>query len=180
MPPAALDLDLVSRLGHDLHPHPGSSGLAEGEVCPWTLFLTMALTLLKGKFGRSMTPLSIGHAIEGATHCVQVHIPQCFSRFFTFVLIEVGVLPHVPRLLPVFVSDPELRERAALTFESEDFKNNIEEYFVQNIKVSLDRALGQGRQRGGGNRGGGKEGQGKRKGLEAKIECMSPRSCERG
>ena len=180
MPPAALDLDLVSRLGHDLHPHPGSSGLAEGEVCPWTLFLTMALTLLKGKFGRSMTPLSIGHAIEGATHCVQVHIPQCFSRFFTFVLIEVGVLPHVPRLLPVFVSDPELRERAALTFESEDFKNNIEEYFVQNIKVSRDRALGQGRQRGGGNRGGGKEGQGKRKGLEAKIECMSPRSCERG
>lgn len=43
----------------------------------------------------------------------------------------------MPRLLPVFVSDPELRERAALTFESEDFKNNIEEYFVQNIKVSL-------------------------------------------
>ena len=42
----------------------------------------------------------------------------------------------MPRLLPVFVSDPELRERAALTFESEDFKNNIEEYFVQNIKVS--------------------------------------------
>ena len=86
----------------------------------------------------------------------------------------------MPRLLPVFVSDPELRERAALTFESEDFKNNIEEYFVQNIKVSRDRALGQGRQRGGGNRGEGKEGQGKRKGLEVKIECMSPRSCERG
>ena len=50
MPPA-LDLDLVSRLGHDLHPHPGSNGLGEGEVCPWTLFLTMALTLLKGKRG---------------------------------------------------------------------------------------------------------------------------------
>ena len=48
MPPA-LDLDLVSRLGHDLHPHPGGNALAEGEVCPWTLFLTMALTLLKGK-----------------------------------------------------------------------------------------------------------------------------------
>jgi hypothetical protein len=42
----------------------------------------------------------------------------------------------VPRLLPVFVSDPELRERAEATFNSEDFKNNIEEYFVQNIKVS--------------------------------------------
>jgi len=99
MPPA-LDLDLVSRLGHDLHPHPGGNGLGEGEVCPWTLFLTMALTLLK-----------------------------------------VGVLPHVPRLLPVFVSDPELRERAALTFESEDFKNNIEEYFVQNIKTDIQSPL---------------------------------------
>jgi hypothetical protein len=44
----ALDIDMVSRLGHDLHPT--SAGLmAEGEVCPWTLFLTMALTLLKGK-----------------------------------------------------------------------------------------------------------------------------------
>lgn len=78
----------------------------------------------------------------------------------------------MPRLLPVFVSDPELRERAALTFESEDFKNNIEEYFVQNIKVS------RGRGRGGRGREG-EEGRGERKGLEAKIECMSPRSCER-
>ncbi len=44
----ALDIDMVSRLGHDLHP--ASTGLmSEGEVCPWTLFLTMALTLLKGK-----------------------------------------------------------------------------------------------------------------------------------
>ena len=58
----------------------------------------------------------------------------------------------MPRLLPVFVSDPELRERAALTFESEDFKNNIEEYFVQNIKVS------QGEEILGGGREGGREG----------------------
>ena len=102
-----------------------------------------------------------------------------FNRFLPFVLIEVGVLPHVPRLLPVFVSDPELRERAALTFESEDFKNNIEEYFVQNIKVSQgEEILGGGRE--GGRDGRGREGHGKRKGLEAEIECMSPRSCERG
>lgn len=94
----ALDIDMVSRLGHDLHPAQ-TGGLAEGEVCPWTLFLTMALTLLK------------------------------------------GVLPHVPRLLPVFVSDPDLRERAAATFESEDFKNNIEEYFVQNIKTDIQSPL---------------------------------------
>jgi hypothetical protein len=96
----ALDIEMVSRLGHDLHPlSNGLGGLAEGEVCPWTLFLTMALTLLK------------------------------------------GVLPHVPRLLPMFVSDPELRERAAATFDSEDFKNNIESYFVENIKADIQSPL---------------------------------------
>ena len=43
----ALDLELISHLGRELHPT--STGLmSEDEVCPWTLFLTMALTLLKG------------------------------------------------------------------------------------------------------------------------------------
>ena len=46
-----------------------------------------------------------------------------------------GVLPHVPRMLPVLVQDPELRQRAAETFMSQEFQDNIEEYFVQNIKV---------------------------------------------
>ncbi len=46
-----------------------------------------------------------------------------------------GVLPHVPRVLPAIIQDDEMRERVAETFMSEDFKNNIEEYFVQNIKV---------------------------------------------
>ncbi|TRY70288.1 hypothetical protein TCAL_15036 [Tigriopus californicus] len=87
----ALDLSVIDQIGRDLHPsHPGM--LSEGEVCPWTLFLTMALTLLK------------------------------------------GVMPHVPRMLPVLVSDPEARLRAQETFESEDFKKNIEKYFVENIK----------------------------------------------
>ena len=90
---APLDLQMIDNLGRELHPaHTGL--MSEEEVCPWTLFLTMALTLLK------------------------------------------GVLPHVPRMLPVLVQDPELRERAAETFMSEEFKDNIEEYFVQNIKVS--------------------------------------------
>ena len=45
----ALDLDLINQLGRDLHPYPDPNGLMhEEEVCPWTLFLTMALTLLKG------------------------------------------------------------------------------------------------------------------------------------
>ena len=38
-------------------------------------------------------------------------------------------------MLPVFIADPELRAKAAETFSSEEFQNNIEEYFVNNIKV---------------------------------------------
>ena len=49
----------------------------------------------------------------------------------------LGVLPHVPRMLPVLISDPEMRERVAETFTSEEFINNIESYFVQNIKVII-------------------------------------------
>ena len=63
------------------------------QVCPWTLFLTMSLTLLK------------------------------------------GLMPHVPALLPLVVSDPEMRTRAEETFMSPEFQANIEEYFVNNIKV---------------------------------------------
>ena len=44
----AMDLSLIESMGRDLHSHsPGY--MSEDEVCPWTLFLTMALTLLKGK-----------------------------------------------------------------------------------------------------------------------------------
>jgi hypothetical protein len=43
----ALDFSLIEQLGRDLHTTvPGS--MSEDQVCPWTLFLTMALTLLKG------------------------------------------------------------------------------------------------------------------------------------
>jgi hypothetical protein len=43
----ALDFSLIEQLGRDLHTtSPGV--MSEDEVCPWTLFLTMALTLLKG------------------------------------------------------------------------------------------------------------------------------------
>lgn len=73
--------------------------MSEDEVCPWTLFLTMALTLLK------------------------------------------GVLPHVPRMLPVLISDPEMRERVSETFTSEEFINNIESYFVQNIKNDIQAPI---------------------------------------
>ena len=51
----AMDLALIQSLGRDLHSHsPGYMG--EDEVCPWTLFLTMALTLLKGHFISYMGP----------------------------------------------------------------------------------------------------------------------------
>ena len=42
-------------------------------------------------------------------------------------------------MLPVLISDPEVRERAAETFQSQEFKDNIEEYFVQNIKVGREK-----------------------------------------
>ena len=67
------------------------------KVCPWTLFLTMSLTLLK------------------------------------------GLMPHVPQMLPFLITDPEMRSRAEETFMSPEFQENIEEYFVANIKVRLIR-----------------------------------------
>ena len=43
-----LDLALIDQLGRDLHTStPGL--MSEDQICPWTLFLTMALTLLKGE-----------------------------------------------------------------------------------------------------------------------------------
>jgi hypothetical protein len=93
-----LDFSLIEQLGRDLHTtSPGV--MSEDQICPWTLFLTMALTLLK------------------------------------------GVLPHVPRMLPVLISDPEMRERVAETFTSEEFINNIESYFVQNIKNDIQAPI---------------------------------------
>ena len=65
------------------------------KVCPWTLFLTMSLTLLK------------------------------------------GLMPHVPQMLPFLITDPEMRSRAEETFMSPEFQENIEEYFVANIKVGI-------------------------------------------
>jgi len=94
----ALDINLVQQLGRDLHSvSPGYMG--EDEVCPWTLFLTMALTLLK------------------------------------------GVMPYVPKVLPAVIPDPAVRRRAEEAFLSEDFKNNIESYFVDNIKNEIQAPL---------------------------------------
>jgi len=94
----AMDLALIQSLGRDLHSHsPGFIG--EDEVCPWTLFLTMALTLLK------------------------------------------GVMPHVPRMLPVLISDPEMREKVSDTFTSQEFMDNLEGYFVDNIKNDIQAPL---------------------------------------
>jgi len=93
-----MDLALIDKLGRDLHSHsPGYLG--EDEVCPWTLFLTMALTLLK------------------------------------------GVLPHVPRMLPVLISDPDMRQKVEDTFTSQEFLDNLEGYFVENIKNDIQAPL---------------------------------------
>jgi len=93
-----MDLALIQSLGRDLHSHsPGYIG--EDEVCPWTLFLTMALTLLK------------------------------------------GVMPHVPRMLPYVISDDEMRQKVEDTFTSQEFMDNLEGYFVDNIKNDIQAPL---------------------------------------
>lgn len=50
-----------------------------------------------------------------------------------------GLMPHVPQMLPFLITDPEMRSRAEETFMSPEFQENIEEYFVANIKVGLIR-----------------------------------------
>ena len=49
--------------------------------------------------------------------------------------LQVGVMPYVPKVLPAVIPDPVVRRRAEEAFLSEDFKENIESYFVDNIKV---------------------------------------------
>lgn len=93
----ALDLTMIDTLSRELHPT--SNLMSETEVCPWTLFLTMSLTLLK------------------------------------------GVMPHVPAMLPLVVSDPEMRERVLDTFMAPDFQENIDQYFVDNIKSDIQAPL---------------------------------------
>ena len=41
----------------------------------------------------------------------------------------------MPRMLPVLISDPEMREKVSDTFTSQEFMDNLEGYFVDNIKV---------------------------------------------
>jgi hypothetical protein len=48
-------------------------------------------------------------------------------------------MPYVPKVLPAVIPDPIVRRRAEEAFLSEDFKENIESYFVDNIKVSSNR-----------------------------------------
>ena len=46
-------------------------------------------------------------------------------------------MPHVPRMLPVLISDPEMRQKVEDTFTSQEFLDNLEGYFVDNIKVRI-------------------------------------------
>jgi len=94
----ALDINMIESLSRQIHPA-NTNLMAETEVCPWTLFLTMSLTLLK------------------------------------------GLMPHVPQMLPFLITDPEMRSRAEQTFMDPDFQENIEAYFVQNIKSDVQAPL---------------------------------------
>merc|ERR1711936_752854 len=52
-----------------------------------------------------------------------------------------GLMPHVPAMLPLLVSDPEMRSRAEATFMDPEFQENIEQYFVENIKSDIQAPL---------------------------------------
>ena len=56
-----------------------------------------------------------------------------------FIFFITGVMPYVPKVLPAVIPDPAVRRRAEEAFLSEDFKNNIESYFVDNIKVIINQ-----------------------------------------
>merc|ERR1711923_654014 len=88
----ALDINMIESLSRELHP-PHTNLMAETEVCPWTLFLTMSLTLLKGQ------------------------------------------------MPPFLITDHEMRSRAEETFLDPEFQENIEEYFVNNIKTDVQAPL---------------------------------------
>ena len=52
-----------------------------------------------------------------------------------------GVMPYVPKVLPAVIPDPAVRRRAEEAFLSDDFKENIETYFVDNIKVLYNNII---------------------------------------
>merc|ERR1712217_378625 len=52
-----------------------------------------------------------------------------------------GLMPHVPQMLPFLITDPEMRSRAEETFLDPEFQENIEEYFVSNIKTDVQAPL---------------------------------------
>ena len=44
-------------------------------------------------------------------------------------------------MLPVLISDPEMRQKVEDTFTSQEFMDNLENYFVENIKVKLSISI---------------------------------------
>merc|ERR1719431_1319241 len=85
--------EMINMLSREIHPHSGL--LSETEVCPWTLLLTMSLSLLK------------------------------------------GVLPQAPYLLPLLTEDEEMQEKVLNIIQTEDFQDNMESYFLDDIKKNL-------------------------------------------
>ena len=94
----AMDLALIQSLGRDLHSHsPGYMG--EDEVCPWTLFLTMALTLLKGQFISCLGPLGVTSGNVGGPGGVQAGSVRSIKGLGYMVEDEVCPWTREPTLL---------------------------------------------------------------------------------
>ena len=104
--------------------HPTTDLMSETEVCPWTLFLTMSLTLLKGLMPHvpAMLPLLVSD-------------PE--MRFVVIVVVISIVIITVLVLIIIIsiISIIKTRSRAEATFMDPEFQENIEQYFVENIKV---------------------------------------------
>merc|ERR1711997_802864 len=50
-------------------------------------------------------------------------------------------MPQVPKMLPAVIHDPDVRRRAVDILTSADFQNNMEEYFIKNIKEEIQAPL---------------------------------------
>merc|ERR1711994_811189 len=92
----------------------------------------------RGYINKSKMPALDIHMIENLSrelHPINTGLMQETEVCPWSLFLLKGLMPHVPQMLPLLVSDPETRERAEVTFMSPEFQDNIEEFFVENIKV---------------------------------------------
>ena len=95
--------------------------------------------------------VSLDFILDDGSHSAQRSVkkgPYLYAESLTLLtplslfFLASGVLPHVPKMLPVLISDPEMRQKVEDTFTSQEFMDNLENYFVENIKVMYHQNIG--------------------------------------